>query len=396
MVETRTAPLSPSASERRRNLAAAISCVTIFGLTVGLGGPLLSLVLEARGTDATLNGLNAASTFVGVILGPLLTPRLVRQVGIRRFLLACLGLDLGFFLLLTLFDGIAAWFVLRVALGFVGSSIFTTAEAWINLLATNEGRGRILGLYGAALSAGFGAGPLLLAFTGITGWTPFVAGSLFTAVAALPLLGVGTLAHELGREHAGSPLAMLARAPFIMLAVALFGLFESGIQALLPVWGVRLGFGDTLAAASLSAIYFGAIALQFPIGWLSDKMERLTVLRLCGAAGLVGAVLLMLAARAMPALFGLLFLWGGVAAAIYPVALGMAGDRFRGAELVSANAAIIIAYGMGALLGPALGGVAIDLWNPHGLLALFTLVFALFLAMALLRRRGQADRGHGG
>ena len=395
MAEMQTAPLSPSTGERRWSLAAAISCVTIFGLTVGLGAPLLSLVLEARGTDATLNGLNAAATFVGVILGPLLTPGLVRRVGIRAFLLACLCLDVGFFLMLKLFDGIAVWFALRVALGFVGSSIFTTAEAWINLLATDEGRGRILGLYAAALSGGFAIGPLLLSVTGVAGWTPFVAASLLTAVAALPLLGAGAAARDLGRERAGGPLAMLVRAPFIMLAVALFGLFESTVQALLPVWGMRLGFGTTLSAASLSAVYLGSIALQLPVGWLSDKMDRLTVLRLCGAAGLVGAMLLMVAGGITPALFGLLFLWGGIAAGIYPVALGMAGDRFQGAELVSANAAVIIAYGLGALLGPALGGAAIDLWNPHGLLALLSLLFALFLAVTLLRRPDPADRARG-
>src|SRR5216683_4909187 len=155
-----------SAAERRWNLAAAISSVTVFGMGIGLGGPLLSLVLEARGVDATLNGLNAASTFLGVILGPLLTPRAVGRFGIRRFLLGCFALDVALFLLMKLVDSIGAWFLLRMMLGIVGSSIFTTTEAWINLLADDAERGRILGLYIASLSAGFGIGPLLLSITG--------------------------------------------------------------------------------------------------------------------------------------------------------------------------------------------------------------------------------------
>ena len=81
--------------ERRWGLAAAIASVTVFGLSVGQSGPLLPLLLEQRGTDATLNGLNAGATFIGVIVGPLLAPRLVRRFGIRNFLLACFCLDIA-------------------------------------------------------------------------------------------------------------------------------------------------------------------------------------------------------------------------------------------------------------------------------------------------------------
>ncbi len=376
-----------TATERRRNLGAAIAGVTIFGVGIGLGGPLLSLMLEARGTDATLNGLNAASTFLGVILGPLLTPPAVRRVGIRRFLLTCLALDIVLFLLMKLVDGIGAWFVLRMALGVAGSSIFTTTEAWINMLAGDAGRSRILGLYIAALSGGFGIGPLLLSLTGIEGWTPFIAASAITALAAIPLLGAGDATRDLGRERAKSPLRFFAKAPFLVAAAGLFGVYETAILTLLPIWGVRIGLGATLGAAAISAIYFGAIALQLPIGWAADKLPRLVVLRFCSLAGLVGAALLPLVAAAGLALFAALFLWGGLASAIYPIVLGIAGERFRGAELVAVNAAVIISYGLGALIGPVLGGVAMDLWNPHGLLAMLALLFAGFVATTFLCRR---------
>lgn len=375
-----------SAAERRWHLAAAISSVTVFGVGIGLGGPLLSLVLEARGTDATLNGLNAASTFIGVIVGPLLTPSAVGRIGIRRFLLGCLALDIALFLMMKVTDSIAAWFMLRLALGIVGSSIFTTTEAWINLLAGDAGRGRILGLYVASLSAGFGAGPLLLSVTGIAGWTPFIVASLIVAIAVLPLLAAGDSTYDLGRASAQSPLAVFAEQPLLVFTVALFGLYEAAVMTLLPIWGVRIGLGDRLGAATVSAVYFGAIALQVPIGWLSDKFERRLVLRLCAALGLAGAALLPLASGTMPALFALLFLWGGFTTAIYPLALAIAGERFRGAALVNVNAAIVIGYGLGALTGPPLGGAALDMWNPQGLPALLALLFTLLAATSLARR----------
>jgi MFS family permease len=242
------------------------------------------------------------------------------------------------------------------------------------------GRGRIIGVYAAALSAGFGIGPLILSLTGIEGWPPFLVNAAITGLAVLPLFGIGNAARGFGQEAGAGTLSMFARAPFILATVGMFGLFESALMALLPIWGVRSGLTERMAAGTLSAVYFGAIALQVLIGWLSDRASRLAALRLCGAVGLAGAVALLSVPASPLVLFGLLFAWGGVASGIYPVALSMAGDRFRGGDLVSVNAAMIIAYGLGGLIGPPLGGAAMDLANPDGLLWLFVMLFAALLS----------------
>ncbi len=385
MAETTSSPPLPTAKQRRWSLAAAISSVTVFGVSIGQGTPLLSLLLEARGIDATLNGLNAAAVFTGVIVGPLLAPRGVRALGLRNFLLLCFVLEIAISPLLKLFDSLGAWFVLRALSGMLGSSIFTSSEAWINRLAGDAGRGRIVGLYAAALSAGIGIGPLLLSFTGIAGWPPFIVNAVIIAVATLPLVRAADITRDFGRERGAHPFTMIVRAPLILLSVALFGLYEATLLALLPIWGVRLGFSPSLAAATVSAVYIGSVALQLPIGWLSDKTARLTMLRACGAVGLLGAIGLAALAAPTLLLLAILAVWGGIVTGIYPVALSMAGDRFRGGELVTINAAIIIAYGLGALVGPGLGGAAMDLWNPQGLLWFFVLLFAAFLVATGVR-----------
>jgi MFS family permease len=380
MAKTTAASAPPTEWQRHWSLAAAIASVTVFGVSIGQSTPLLSLLLEARGVDATVNGLNAAAAFAGVMIGPLLAPYGVRTFGMRNFLLLCFALEIAICPLLMLFRGLGVWFVLRAVSGMFGSSIFTSSEAWINLQAGDAGRGRIVGLYAAALSAGIGVGPLLLTFTGIQGWLPFIANAAVIAIACLPLLVVRDVTRDFGRERNAHPFTMIVRAPLILASVALFGLYEATLMALLPIWGVRLGYSPNLAASTLSAVYIGSVILQLPIGWLSDKTARLTLLRVCGGVGLAGAVGIAGLGAPTPALLAILAVWGGIVTAIYPVALSMAGDRFRGGELVTVNAAMIIAYGLGALVGPGLGGAAMDLWNPQGLLWFFVVLFAAFLA----------------
>jgi MFS family permease len=382
--------------DRRWSLVAAIASVTVFGLSVGQGGPLVPLLLDQRGIGTALNGLNAGAMFVGVLVGPLLAPRFVQRCGIRNFLLVCFALDIALFLALKPLDSLAAWFVLRPLGAMVGSAIFTAGEAWINQLAGDAGRGRVIGIYAAALSAGFGIGPLVLSMTGIEGWAPFVVNAAITALAALPLLGVGHASTTLRQAGTAGPLRMFVRAPAIVATVGLFGLFESALVSLLPVWGVRSGMTQQRAMTNLSAVYIGSILLQVAVGWLSDRISRRVALRLCTLTGVAGALALLAAPPFPPVLFALLFMWGGIASGIYPVALSMAGDRFRDGDLLSVNAAMIMAYGLGAMFGPPLGGVAMDLRDPQGLLWLFALLFAVLLGGSLLiSRPHQAGPGSG-
>jgi MFS family permease len=129
------------------------------------------------------------------------------------------------------------------------------------------------------------------------------------------------------------------------------------------------------------------------MGWLSDYFSLLAVLRLCGVATLAGALLLPLMAGSPVANFALLFLWGGFAGALYPVALSMAGDRFRGSQLLAANAAVVMCYGFGSLAGPALGGAAMSLVDPHGLMLCVALAVAVFLPATFLGARAVEPEG---
>ncbi len=357
----------------------------LFGLSIGQGVPLMSLLLDRRGIDPATIGLNTAAAFIGVLCGPLLTPLRVRRFGFRRFLLGSLLGDIVLFLLMRVFNSLGAWFILRAGLGLVGSGLFTASEAWINLLTPAAVRGRVVGAYAAALSAGFALGPFMLVATGIEGWAPFMANSAIVAVAGLPLLAVSEDTASIVRP-ADNPLRFLIRAQPMVLMVALFGMWEATTQALLPVWGVRSGMSVPEASALVGVLYFGAAALLVPIGALADRVGRGVALGLCSLGGLVGPLLLAALPLPLAAMFPVVFVWGGLASGIYPIALGMTGARFTGTDMVAANAALIMGYGLGALIGPELGGAAMDAWDPQGL---FGLLAALFGVLFVVTRSGR-------
>ena len=348
-----------------RTMAAVIACVATYGLMLGLAWPLLSLILESRGVSTTIIGLNAAMVSLGVLVFSPMVPRCMARLGARRFLVSCIVVEVVLFLSLPVFDSLGAWFVLRFFIGATGVGLFIAGETWINEIAAERSRGRVMGLYNAIMSGTVAIGPLILLVTGTAGWLPFLIGAGFIALAALPLVWADQAPRFENDAPAFGLLAFCREAPTLAGAVLLMSVMFMGCTALLPVYGIRVGIAPAEAPILLAVLLAGGVALQWPIGWMCDHMPRRSVLMFCVCGGALGAGLLPFTI-ATPAIWPLLFLWGGLFNSIYTVAMTMAGERFRGTKLAQAMASFGIIWGVGCLVGPGLGGLAMDLWAPHG------------------------------
>jgi MFS family permease len=181
---------------------------------------------------------------------------------------------------------------------------------------------------------------------------------------------------------------MMMRMKPVVLIVILFAMYEATTVTLLPVWGERTGLSLATAAALISPVFVGAILFQVPVGLLSDLAGRAVTMRVCAGLGVAGAAALPALAAHASSLAIVLMIWGGFTTGLYPIALATIGDRFHGADLLNANAGLVIAYGTGAFIGPILGGAAMDLWNPHGI----AMGLAAMFATLLLATWWQADR----
>ena len=384
-----------AAAARRRGLTAAIACIALFGVGQGMTYPLFAVRLEAAGWPSAAIGVSGAMVALAALTLAPLMPRAIARLGLAGFLAGGALLSAAMLAAFTLTDSYWLWLALRFAQGAAATALFLGSEAWIVAGAADATRGRVVGVYATVLSLGFAAGPLLATTVGLFGPAPFLVCAAISLTCLLPLW-LARRDAPAGAHESAAPIPawrFFRTDPTVMGAVVLFGVVEFGVMALLPVWGVQHGMTRDAAALLVSALVLGNVALQIPLGALSDRVNRRALLIFCALACLAAAVALPLLAQTRWPLWGALFVWGGLAAGLYTVGLVELGARYRGAALVSANAAVVVAYGVGALAGPLVVGLAMDIAPPDGLaggLALFALAYLIVALGRAGRRREPA------
>jgi MFS family permease len=369
------------------SIGAAIASISVVGIAIGLGVPLLSFILEGRGHSATMIGLNTAvAGIASIAAAPLATP-LAARFGVVWTMLAMIVVGAMAFLGFYFATSFWMWFPLRAILHVALTVLFILSEFWISMSAPPHRRGFVLGVYATVLSLGFAFGPWLYAQMGSTGFLPFGVTFVVVLLAAIPVLAA---AGESPKIHSGEEPVGFFRyiwlVPTATAAVLVFGAVETGGFALFPIYGNRIGYSESDAALLLSMIGLGNVILQIPIGMLSDRIgDRRILLAACAAVGLMGMLALPWFSTNWTIAATVLFVWGGVVAALYTVGLAHLGTRLTGRELASANAAFVFCYGFGMLVGPQVIGIGMDLFGPDGFGYSLALFFAAYIMLAVLR-----------
>ena len=378
-----------------RGLTAAIGTVAVFGVVIGLTTPLLALVLERRGTGETLIGINSAATFAGILLLAPLASRLIARTGLARAMLAGLLICAACLELLPVLDGFLAWMALRFLFGGAEGVMFVAAETWINTVVNDRMRGRVAALYGTALASGFAAGPLLISVTGIDGAAPFLWGAALVLAGTVPLAIGWSAAPVLAGAVSRGVLRLMLLVPVAAAAAALFGLIDGGLLALLAVFGVANGLDAAAAARLVTVLVLGGIVLQLPVAWLADRSDRGLTLAGCGVVATAALVAIPLLAAREALLDSLLFVIGGMIGCFWILGMAAVGERFRDGELAAATIGLTVAYGIGSVAGPALGGIAMELAGGEGLMLAMAAVTGAFAIYALVRGIAKkSDRLH--
>lgn len=381
------AALAEAAAGRRRRLALLAVFASALSFSISLGGlvPWMALSLEGRGTEEAVIGIVCAANPFGVMLAAPLVPRLLRRIGSADAILGGVFVSVVTIALLPVFDSVAGWLVLRLVSGLAGSVPWVVTETWINAVAGDRSRARVVALYGTVMAVGFTTGPVVLTVTGTEGLAAVLCFAGLNASALVPIFLVRRLAPIV--SYAESPrLSGIALAmPAILAAAFLSGAVDTAFFGFLPIWGMRAGLDETFAVTLLSVFVAGNVLLQLPLGWLADVLGYRPVMLVCGLASILGPILTLETIELPIVLCVVMFVWGGMLWGTYTIGLAALGQRFRSGPLAAANAAFVMVYTLANITGPPLAGLAIAAWNPHGLIALMLGFAVAFTGLVLWR-----------
>ncbi len=382
-------------AQRYRTIVAAIATVASCDIAMGLTLQILPLLMENGHVPAWIMGLNAAMSPLGImIFGPFL-PRIVSRFGSKRVVYISILATMATLAAFKLFPSVWAWFAIRFVFGMAAGTLFTVSEAWIMSGADQNNRGRTMGLYTSVLAVSFSIGPLIIPFTGIDGWAPWLIGILCVGMSAVPLTFLRISEDSFRHEEGGGFWAFVGRAPLLLFAVGTLTFFDAVILSFFPIFGLRSGLPVEQVTTILGVSIIGNALLQLPIGLLADRWSRLGVIVLSAVISAVLAVTMIWTIQSW-LIWPVMLILGTTAYAIYTIALTILGDNFKGPDLIAGSAAFAAMWGIGGILGPPIAGAATDAFGIVAIPITVTAIYVvLLIGLGLSRGRMVKGAAHG-
>ncbi|WP_296764943.1 MFS transporter [Sediminimonas sp.] len=365
----------------------------------------MALIMIGNGMQATLIGVRGniegfstldlsiitSAYFLGFLAGSRMAPGMIRRVGhVRVFAALASFLSAGLIALPVLADP-WAWTLLRVALGFCLSGVYVTAESWLNNAATNETRGQTLSAYMIAQMAGMVTAQGLMNVGDAGGFVLFILPSILVSLAVAPILLSITPTPAFDTAKPMSLRSLLVNSPLASIGMILLGGIFAAQFGMASVYGAAAGLSVAQISVFVATIFTGSLVLQFPVGWLSDRMDRRKLI--CGvavigaAAGLAG----FLGGAAFPVLLVVAFFLGGMANPLYSLLIAYANDTLEIEDMPAASGGLVFIYGMGAITGPLVTGQLMDWVGPRGFWLFILLLFVAIAVYALWRMTRRAS-----
>lgn len=370
--------------------------VALLMLGNGLQGTLLGVRASLEDFSTAITGVLMSGYFVGFLAGSLLAPKLVARVGHARTFAAFASLASTAILAHAVFVEPILWTAMRLVSGFCYAGLYVVAESWLNEEATNETRGQLLSLYMVILLGGMALGQILLNLADPTGPELFILVSVLISVGLVPmLLSVGRVqgfetprrvgVRELCRT---SPTGVLGIFGTVMAQGACFGMGA--------VYAREIGLSLAEVSVFMSLFMIGGIVAQWPIGHLSDIMDRRRVLTVVTLLAATIAVVAAVADIPTWQRFALFFLYGGMAFPMYSLCIAYVNDYLEPGQMVEASGTLVLIGGIGASFGPLLIAVAMHGMGPSGFFAYLAVVHTAIGLFALYRmtvREAPSEQG---
>lgn len=368
------------------SLSALLTSVTVLLLGNGFLMTLLALRAVEEQFPAAALGVIASAYYLGYLAGSYLVPPMIRSVGHIRTFAALASIASALAIGHALFVHPLTWTLLRLLMGVCVLGMYMVIESWLNGAAPHRYKGQVFSIYMAISLIALGLGQYLLLVFDVRGFEPFAYVTMILSLALVPV----TLTRVQPPSVVEAPVlnlgAVIKTAPLGILGALVAGLVAGGFWGLAPVYGQRLGLDAGAVAAFMSATIFGGALLQWPLGRLSDGWDRRQMLLLVSLAAAAAAMaLLSVADRGLLWLLPISALHGGLMFTVYGLSVAYVADRLRPEEMLEATTALLLTYGVGAALGPAIAGALMTPFGPSTLFLLFAAAHGALALFALYR-----------
>lgn len=321
----------------------------------GLLGTLIPLRADLDGFSTASVGAIGSVYFAGFLLGCLGTPYLVARVGhIRSFAVLC-AIASTAPLIHGLTSNAFAWALMRGMTGFCFAGLYMVIESWLNEQATNDTRGRIFSIYLMINLSAITLGQLLLNLASPAAFALFALCSILTSLALVPI-ALSTTAQPLPIQVTRINMRRLYRlSPVGLIGSLVVGLANAPFWTLAPYYASTKGLDVAGISFFMTAAIVGGAAAQMPIGRLSDRMDRRTVIVAVSIGAAITEVGLVMAGNTGSSLILMAggFAYGIFAFTLYSLAVAHMNDHAASESFVGVSGGLLMAYAVGAIIGPS-------------------------------------------
>jgi len=399
------APQGGSNFKNYFGLAVNVFSTFIVSISVGMNAIIFPVTMESQGLSNTLIGTILSLEVAASLIVCLSIVRILSFVHFNLGFLITTIIRVGALLALVFWQDVTSWifFVFLHGIGVFGFLILM--QTWANAIPFKKFKGLMVALYSTSISLGVAAGPVVLRFVpefaptleslsvSLLGMpienpelqTQFLASAFLSTVAIVPVVLFMNMVPKFEFAKGTSLIRIIKKSPAVMFAVAMAAVSYYGVSSFITLYGITNNLSVETAALLLTFFMLGSLALETPISFLSDFLDRRYVIMVAVLISIVCAVTLPITIYRPYQAYALLFVWGGIIGAIYSVALTVLGERHEGEELVAANAAYSLMEGVGGTFGVMFIGFAMDVFDSDGLPYIIMFAGIAYFSFALTR-----------
>lgn len=343
-----------------------IAIVGISGFSQGMLLPVIAIIFEQNGISSAINGIHATSLYIGILIASPFMEKPVRKVGFRPILI--IGGILVFVSLFsfTLWDSLIFWFILRLLIGIGDQMIHFGSQTWITATVPYEKRGKSIAMYGLSFALGFAVGPIMTRLIDIHVSLPFVITGLLSVLmwGALFLLKNEWPEAENDDFQSISSIGRFAQTVRLgwpaLLPGLTYGVLEATLHGIFPVYGLRIGHDVHHLSLIIPLFAFGSIMTQLPLGSLSDRYGRRSVILFAYMIGSICFLIAGLFEQSVAVLYAMFLLSGMFVGSLFSLGLAYMVDILPTSLLPAGNIMVGIAFSIGSIGGPFIGGLFIE------------------------------------